>query len=335
LAQLSFVNNLDTEQAETALRNLAKNLLTFFPKIREEMQRKLEGSYTTRPSRLEDMPNALMGFFSLAGIKEVEDIIAKPPLRVGNTLTVAKFDLQLGPQPGALVGPLISLFDLSTMKAREQSEEQTQKYINKNNLKIIGLATLNYESSYKKFPSNIIDKKTGEPLLSWRVAILPYIEQESLYREFKLDEPWNSPNNLKLAKKMPRIYKTVKKPLSDGDKPDETIGFKTNYLGIQSNDGIFEQKKNIKVEDIKDGLSNTIMIVEAKKDAIWTKPEDLEPLAANPATPNILIWQFPDGFHALFADGSVRFFPQNTPINLLLTLFTKSGGETIDQRKLP
>ncbi len=67
-----------------------------------------------------------------------------------------------------------------------------------NQLRQLAIAALNYESSYQKFPAQANYSDDGKPLLSWRVHLLPFMEQDSLYRQFKLDEPWDSPHNIKL-----------------------------------------------------------------------------------------------------------------------------------------
>src|SRR5262245_18711959 len=75
-----------------------------------------------------------------------------------------------------------------------------------NNLKQLALAFHNHLAAYKYFPAAAAFSKGKKPLLSWRVAILPYIEQQALYKDFKLDEPWDSPLNKKLIPKMPKIF---------------------------------------------------------------------------------------------------------------------------------
>ena len=74
-----------------------------------------------------------------------------------------------------------------------------------NNLKQIGLGMHNYHDQNNKLPPPYLKTKDGKPGLSWRV-ILPYIEQDFLYRQFKLDEPWDSPKNLALLNQMPQTY---------------------------------------------------------------------------------------------------------------------------------
>ncbi len=70
----------------------------------------------------------------------------------------------------------------------------------------MALAMRNYESAYGHLPPAVVYGENGQPLYSWRVLILPYIEEDELYRQFKLDEPWNSPHNIQLLERMPILY---------------------------------------------------------------------------------------------------------------------------------
>ena len=67
-----------------------------------------------------------------------------------------------------------------------------------NNFKQMGIALHTYASSYDKLPPAVLTSPDGKPLFSWRVALLPYVEQDNLYKQLKLDEPWNSPHNKKV-----------------------------------------------------------------------------------------------------------------------------------------
>ena len=91
-----------------------------------------------------------------------------------------------------------------------------------NNLKQIALALLNYEAAHKTLPAQAKYDADGKPLLSWRVGILPYIEEQQLYQQFHLDEPWDSPNNIKLLDQMPAVFKHPKM-----NKPGTTV-----YQGV-------------------------------------------------------------------------------------------------------
>src|SRR5262249_6139038 len=150
-------------------------------------------------------------------------------------------------------------------KAAEKVRLAAARMQSANNLKQITLALHNYESAYGRLPAHAIYSKDGKALLSWRVAILPFIEQDALYKKFKLDEPWDSPHNKKLIPLMPPIYKPVR------GKATEKFG--TFYQVFFGNGAIFEGKSGIRITDIFDGTSNTIMVAEAGKDVIWSKPE--------------------------------------------------------------
>jgi RNA polymerase sigma factor (sigma-70 family) len=82
----------------------------------------------------------------------------------------------------------------------------------RNNLKQIGLAMHTYREAHGRFPAPAILGKDGKPLLSWRVAILPYIVEDGLYQSFKLDEPWDSPHNKRLLERMPGLYAPPRPP---------------------------------------------------------------------------------------------------------------------------
>src|SRR4249919_3311122 len=102
----------------------------------------------------------------------------------------------------AIIAVLIALL-LPAVQAAREAARRAQCV---NNLKQIGLAMHNYHDVKNGLPPSAIVDKQGKPLLSWRVAILPYIEQQPLYDKFKLDEPWDSPNNKDLIQYMPSIY---------------------------------------------------------------------------------------------------------------------------------
>ena len=157
------------------------------------------------------------------------------------------------PTPDALKGP----------PARAGYSE-TEKL---NDLKQIVLACLNYESMHQRLPSNIV-AIDGTPLLSWRVAILPYIDEytQNLYTKFRLNESWDSEHNKALLAKMPPIFKS----LEDSDT-------NTCLLGFEFEGAMFEPDMKMTFGGITDGTSNTLYIIEAAADLAveWTKPSDI------------------------------------------------------------
>ena len=188
-----------------------------------------------------------------------------------------------------------------------------------NNLKQIALAFHNYESVHGHLPADITDNE-GRPLLSWRVAILPYLEQQHIYKQFNLDEPWDSAHNKKLLATMPPTYHVNPEaergpgafeegqPREPGDRRIvKKVENRTYYQGFSGKGTLFERGRPLKFPDITDGTSNTILIVEAGSPIPWTKPEDV-PYSANKPIPTLGV--FPELIHAAFADGSVHSIRQ-------------------------
>lgn len=190
----------------------------------------------------------------------------------------------------ATTGVMVALL----LPALQTAREAARRAQSINNLKQIGLGILNYESAHKFFPQTGIRDKEGKPLLSWRVQILPYIDQMQLYKEFHLDEPWDSEHNQKLIPLMPGTY----------DSPNVMMGTegKTVYLAPVSPWSIIRDKPT-RIADVLDGSSNTILLVEANLEqaVIWTKPEDLSVSAEEPGRG--LGGLRAGGFLALWADG--------------------------------
>jgi len=193
-----------------------------------------------------------------------------------------------------------------------------------NNLKQLALAMHMYMDVNKgHFPADIVDKN-GKPLLSWRVQILPYVEQDNLYKQFHLNEPWDSEHNKKLIAQIPKVFVAPQQKSPAGT---------TTYLGPLGDGYLFRPNakgEGLMIKDILDGTSNTIMFVEVSDAAAveWTKPADWKPVAKNPF--DALIGHYADGFTAAFCDGSVRFIKKSIGAKLLFAFLTTDGGEPIE-----
>jgi RNA polymerase sigma factor (sigma-70 family) len=185
------------------------------------------------------------------------------------------------------------------------------------NLKQIGVAMVNHEAAHKVYPSPAIFSENGKPLLSWRVALLPFLDQQDLYKQFRLDEPWDSAHNKMLLKKMPDVYR------SPGAKDPSA----THYQVFVGQGTIFEGPKGVGFPQIPDGTSNTILVVEAAAAVPWTKPEDLAyaPTGKIPDLGGV----HPGVFYALFADGGVYALKQRfAPEDLRIAITRDEGLET-------
>lgn len=195
-----------------------------------------------------------------------------------------------------------------------------------NTLKMIGLAMHNYHDTFRALPTvGNFEKQGKQPLLSWRVHLLPYLEQDNLYRQFRLNEPWDSPHNKKLIASMPAIY--------NGPNAKLNAEGRTPFLVPVGPNMIFTGgPKGIRMLDIFDGTSNTIMAFEAD-DAhavVWTKPDDIKIDPKEPQTG--LADNKGVGYTVLFGDGSVTVLPTTIDKKTLYALFTRNGGEVV---KLP
>lgn len=195
-----------------------------------------------------------------------------------------------------------------------------------NNLKQIALAMLNYQDAYNAFPPAAVVNKAGKPMLSWRVMILPFLEQNELYKEFRLDEPWDSEHNKKLISKMPKTYAI----------PDDTLAKagETRYRVFVGNGAAFDYIRGAKIAEITDGTSNTIMVVTAADAVPWTKPDEL---AFDPDKDPGKLLGMVDGqaYQVAMFDGSVRAFNKLPAAKSLKAFITRAGGEVINNADMP
>lgn len=257
-----------------------------------------------------------------------------------------------------------------------------------NNIKQIMLAMHNYADTYGgKFPPAVIYGRDGKGKVphSWRVELLPYLEQEALYRAYQFDEPWDSDANKKVLAQMPAVFrdpsadrkstssayyvmvgKVAEKkkgeegggagaappmPMGGGAAPPggvggagaagpaggvpatpATGGLPAGAFGVvvpvdTSLPTAFSKKDGIRFAEILDGTSNTIAVVEAKRDIPWTKPEDIsyDPKGKAPK----LGGYFPDGFWVGICDGSVQFLPGNISEDSLRAYLSPGAGDQI------
>ena len=177
------------------------------------------------------------------------------------------------------------------------------------NIKWVGLGLHSYHEANGHLPPAVVRDKEGRPLYSWRVLILPYIEQGHLYEQFNLNEPWDSEHNKALIDRMPKTYAPA---LGGRDEPGLT-----RYQVLVGPGTAFE-RPGLTWADFPDGLGNTILVVEAEEPVPWSKPQDLEYDPAGPLPPLGGVFTRPvhflcrevgrnPGFAACFADGSARF----------------------------
>jgi len=226
-----------------------------------------------------------------------------------------KVVLSIGEKPGDLdkITPLV----VAALQTARSAATRSQTV---NNLKQFALAMHNYHDANKGFPAAASYNKDGKPLLSWRVHVLPYVDGGDLYKEFHLDEPWDSEHNKKLIEKMPKIYEDPRVPAEKG---------KTTFVVPIGEKTIFGGREGMKIQKITDGTSNTILVVEAdaKHAVIWTKPDDLQIDPKDPAAG--LFADERKQILAAFADGSVHVLALPKIADQLPALFSATGGEVV------
>jgi hypothetical protein len=219
----------------------------------------------------------------------------------------------------AVIGVLVALL-LPAIQAARMAARRTQSM---NNLKMIMLSMLNYESALGAYPTQAKYSADGKPLLSWRVLVLPFIEENALYQQFHLDEPWDSEHNKALIPLMPAVF------LDPASKHTTADGL-TNYLASSGPGALMNgTSAGTPIRTITDGTSNTIAVVQVSDERAvpWTKPEDWSADAPNPVaglgglSPNI--------FLAGFCDGHVMAVAQTLDPTVLRSLTTIAGGEAV------
>jgi hypothetical protein len=176
-----------------------------------------------------------------------------------------------------------------------------------------------YEEQHGQLPPAAVCGEDGTPLLSWRVLLLPFIEQKELFARFKLDEPWDGPNNRELLAEMPHVFR----PYDGSSPPEPNTTFYQVFVGKGT---AFESGVALRLRrDFPDGVSNTFLVIEAGTAVPWTKPEDL-PYAADKPVPQVG-GLFKDSFRVGFADGHARGFLRSITEDSLRAGIVRNDGK--------
>ncbi len=197
-----------------------------------------------------------------------------------------------------------------------------------NNLRQVSLAMQNYASSNMHFPPAYIADETGKPIHSWRVLLLPYIEQNELYEKYSFDEPWDGPNNSKLHDEILSAYQCPR--AGRGEQ-----GSNSNYMLITGEGTAFDGPNEVSGKDVSDGLSNTLMVIEvADSDTHWMEPVDLpieEAMARFTDPANAVdCCNHPNQVNISLMDGSTHSLEVPLSAEKLKAIITIDGREVVD-----
>ncbi|QEL20090.1 DUF1559 domain-containing protein [Limnoglobus roseus] len=307
-------------EAEEALKDAVKIAKTLMTQPKLQFEKALYEKENDGPRPVNELPQILGSLAGLGAISQANQLLDNLPIkRDGNDLMVSatipkEFSMVAGVYPVALGLMLPAVQKVREAAARAKSS---------NNLKQLAIAFHAYHDVNGKMPTNVYDKN-GKAMLSWRVHLLPYVEQDNLYKQFKLDEPWDSDNNKKLIEKMPKVFEVPNARATE-------VG-KTFYQGFTCAKGtsprswfINDPAARTSFANITDGTSNSIMIVEAAEAVEWTKPADVvyDPKKDVPK----LGGHSSGGFSVAMGDGSVRFIRDTIAQTALKAAITIDGGE--------
>ncbi len=265
-----------------------------------------------RPGAVQaDLPPAVSDNGRRTARPDITEPAGAPPV-----LTVALKDQQantIAPTPGSPppAFPRVS-------QPHEPLELVARRQRTIDNLKKIGAAITRHTEAKRGFPASAIFSSSGRPLLSWRVELLPYLGYEELYKQFRLEEPWDSPHNQLLLPFIPVEYQSP-----------ERFDEKTNYLAPIASFTAYQGKRGMGTRKIEDGLENTVVVLEADDEAAvpWTQPSDL---TLNLYRLNTNVGNLrQDGFFVIWGNGEItRIRPDATEAELR-SVFTIDAGEPI------
>ena len=313
---LTFANADDAADGEKSALQATQLARSFIPNLKKDIEAKLTASQPADGVRkLETYPDVFGMAMVLGGLNTADEWLAAPPLkRDGQKLAMTVEVPEMSSTTYLGVSSIaVGLLLPAVQKVREAAARAQAT----NHLKQLGLAMHNYHDTFMRLPPAAIVDKNGKPLLSWRVAILPYLEQGELYRKFKLDEPWDSENNKPLIALMPKLYTDPRSPTEPG----------LTYFKVFNGKGaMFDGAKGLNLAAIRDGSSNTVMIGAGGDAVIWTKPDDYVFEADKPLPE--LMKPFPQWL-AVFGDGHVQVIRVMNQKNLK-AMITVDGGEVVD-----
>jgi prepilin-type processing-associated H-X9-DG protein len=235
-----------------------------------------------------------------------------------------------------LVGMLLACLFLPAMSSAREAARRNQC---QNNLKQLALALANYEVANGTLPPAFVADANGKPMHSWRVLVLPFLGEQALFAKYNLNEPWDGPNNSKLAGQMPAVFRC---PAERGGKGSAAT--ETHYFAVVGDEAAFPGDKVRKIAQFRDGTAHTMVLLEATGLGVnWMEPRDMslveavELLTTKARSGHTLARE---GFltttyyetsqrNAAFCDGHIDYVGQFANPAVARGMLTVAGGEPI------
>lgn len=233
-----------------------------------------------------------------------------------------------------VAGFIVLVLIVLMLPAVQQSREASRRTVCKNNLKMIGLALHNYHDTYDSFPPAWTTDADGRPLLSWRVLLLPYLDEAPLYEEFDLTESWDGPHNRELLRRIPSPYACP--PSVSEEEGGESA---TSYVAVIGEETAWPGASPSRLPDFRDGTSESIIVIECHANIPWTEPRDVsleeavtllavtEPFSALGHHGQTFFRDHFYGRHFLMVDGSVRYASHHLDGDLARAVLTIAGDD--------
>lgn len=214
-----------------------------------------------------------------------------------------------------IIGPAVTAARAASLKS--QSGDRLQ---------LIAQAMQQYHAEHGRFPPAYVADAKGKPMHSWRVLLLPYLGERSLYQQYDFNQPWDSPTNMAIVTRMPEAY---------GSPGDPGVALHdTSYLVIVGRNTVFPGSGSLNTNDITDGPGNTLLVVESTESGIcWLEPRDLEAskmdYGVNTAASNCIRSHHPYGAQAAFADGKTHYLTNDLSAEFIEALSTAAKGDDV------
>lgn len=215
----------------------------------------------------------------------------------------------------AVIAPAVQAARASSMKAKSAE-----------NLQLIAQAMQAYHGDYGCYPPAYLTDAAGKPKHSWRVLLLPYLGERQLYAQYSMNEPWDSPTNMSLTTRMPRVYAS---PSDDS----AVTSYETSYMVVVGRATIFPgANKTTNMNEVTDNLANTLLVVEATESGVsWMEPKDLDAskmdYSINAGPNNCIRSHHPYGAMSVFADGKTHFLTNDLPAEYIEALTTAASRD--------